>query len=159
MRNLVLTKSPPPCCGCLPAQLKEAKQLPASDYLSAAHLLMAPPQSKQNLFLATSSPAAADAVRQGLGPEDTVFLSNLSHVPDEDVVGKGNYWIATSITSEHNFLEAFADVWDVTHGDGAVLTYSSNVGRWIYWYRFPEFKLGRFPMTTLDGGVPRSGTQ
>ena len=47
-------------------------------------------------------------------------------------------------------MRAFADVDDIARGRGAVVTYSSNFGRWIYWLRLPELRLGRFLIANLS---------
>ena len=60
-------------------------------------------------------------------------------------------WLARGVErGDEHFLEAFADVDDIARGRGAVVTYSSNFGRWIYWLRLPEVRLGRFLIANLS---------
>ena len=137
----------------------EAKKISASEYVTAARQLATDDSAKRSIFLATSSPTALSEVRQVLRTEETMYSINSSHVPDEKAAGHSNFWISSAITPDANFFEVFSDIWAVTHGEGAVVTYSSNIGRWVWWYRLFEINRGLFQITSLDGGSPRPGVQ
>ena len=77
-------------------------------------------------------------------------LAHASHLPDELSGTSENIWLSHSLKREENFLEAFADVWNIIQSRGAVLTLSSNMGRWVWFHNLLEIRLGRQQIKLLD---------
>ena len=55
-----------------------------------------------------------------------------------------------------NFLKTYADVWNIVHGDGAVITLSRNMGRWVWFHTLLEQKLGEKRLKLVDSFPPAS---
>ena len=73
-----------------------------------------------------------------------------SPVPDEHSSSSETFWLSHSLKREVNFLEAFADVWNIIQSRGAVLTLSSNMARWVWFHNLLEIRLGRQQIKLLD---------
>ena len=128
---------------------KETQRINASEYVAAARLF-APDEARRDLFVATTSPQALADVRAHARAGERIFATNASHLPDELSGTSENIWLSHSLKREENFLEAFADVWNIIQSRGAVLTLSSNMGRWVWFHNLLEIRLGRQQIKLLD---------
>ena len=127
---------------------KETQRINASEYVAAARLF-APDEARRDLFVATTSPQAARRRARPRTTGERIFASNASHCSELSGT-RENIWLSHSLKREENFLEAFADVWNIIQSRGAVLTLSSNMGRWVWFHNLLEIRLGRQQIKLLD---------
>ena len=51
---------------------------------------------------------------------------------------------------EQSMLELYADMWALMHGQGAVMTLSSSMGRFVYFHNYALSERGHFDFASLD---------
>ena len=132
----------------------EAHRVEASDYAAALVPLVTRTQI-DTVFLATASHEAVGAMRlalQGVLPKVRMAVPDLTTrlLPSEEQNG----WLKQGAPREGAFIEAYADVWTVLQGRGAVLTLSSNMGRWVYYCKATEVASSAFFLANIFDGNP-----
>lgn len=131
---------------------EEGRRVGADEFVAAARPMMRRANASR-LFLATSSPRAVAEVRGALAPTERLCVPNLTRVSDDAARRHKNHFLAEAAAPESSFLDAYSDVWTILQGAGAVVTYSSNIGRFVYWHNLRRIDRGDFAIASLDGVV------
>ena len=119
----------------------EGSRIEVDQFLLTARKLFstAAPHRKVIFFLATTSPAAVSAARNMTGDDEVLVVSPALPVDDVKAATQSNYWLEESSLPEANFLDAVADISDILDAAGAVVTFSSNMGRFVWMMRRSDF--------------------
>ena len=59
-------------------------------------------------------------------------------------------WINESVSPEENLLAVWADMADMIDAKGAVCTYSSNMGQWLFYHTAERRRRGEYSLVGLD---------
>ncbi len=133
---------------------RESPLVSLSSYLAAAAQL-APASTAPLLLFSTSGarvlrqlPAAAASAGVDVGR--TIVPRHLRHA-DAQLT-----WMVASangtVDAQRNALDVLADMLAMARGAGAVVTYSSNMGRFLYYLALPRVRDGTFAICSLDEG-------
>ena len=133
-------------------KVREAARIRAEEYVAAASALC-DKHRVRTILLATSSPAAITAIATQVDkvrPDLKLIVpTSRARMADEDFQGE-NKWLNASALPEDSFVSAYSDEQLIISAMAAVVTMSSNMGRFPYWYNYGAIQTGSYELINLD---------
>ena len=141
----------------------EGVRINASDYAAALAPLVARANAT-SVWLATSSPVAVAEMRAALADSPAaVVVPKFARVPEGQIVAdpraRGsrafNFMPAGRVSRARSSLEMLCDVFAVLRARAAVVTFSSSIGRYVFYHNYRRIGDAHFELVSLDASCSR----
>ena len=123
---------------------KESEKVEALEYIKAAENLAAQ-RNVTTILIVTNDHTAADAVKDAIGDLPTSGRHNNNHTDH-----CFRYVFPSYYASAKDPLDFISDIMLLTAGKGAVVTFSSNMGRLVYFLRHDSILNDTFNIVSMD---------